>query len=93
MGQSHLPSLEFTCSDRYKEICVSTIPDCKVFRHGYRYKLSRSNYNSSTGKKGPDNKVRSRSSEEVISFNTGIDSTYRETDITTIAVLPAPLQY
>ena len=50
-----------------------------VFGHGD--KLNRYDYNSSTGEKGSDSKATLRSSEEVISFNTGVDSTYWEADI------------
>ena len=50
-----------------------------VFRHGD--KLDRYDCNSSTGEKGSDSKTMSRSSEEVISFTTGADSTYWEAAI------------
>ena len=75
-GHSHLPTSEFRFSDQYKEICDSTMPNHTVFRHGD--KLDRYDCNSSTGEKGSDSKTMSRSSEEVISFNTGADSTYCE---------------
>ena len=50
-----------------------------VFGHGD--KLNRYDYNSSRGKKESDSKTTSRSFEEVISFNTGVDSTYLEARI------------
>ena len=79
MGHPHLPTSEFGFSDQYKEICASTMPNHTVFRHGD--KLNRYDCNSSTGEKGSDSKTMSRSSEEVISFTTGADSTYWEAGI------------
>ena len=78
-GHPHLPTSEFRFSDQYKEICASTMPNHTVFRHGD--KLDRYECNSSTGEKGSDSKTVSRSSEEVISFITGADSTYWEAGI------------
>ena len=78
-GHSHLPTSEFRFSDQYIEICTSTMPNHTVFRDGD--KLDRYDCNSSTGEKGSDSKTMSRSSEEVISFNTGADSTYWEAGI------------
>ena len=78
-GHPHLPTSEFGFSDQYKEICASTMPNHTVFRHGD--KLDRYECNSSTGEKGSDSKTVSRSSEEVISFITGADSTYWEAGI------------
>ena len=48
---------------------------------GHGDKLRRFDYNASTGEKGPDSKTVSRSSVEVISFNTGVDGTYWEAGI------------
>ena len=67
-GHSHLPTL---FSDQHKEICASSMSNHTVLGHGD--KLSRFDYNSSTGEKGPDSKTVSRSSVEVISSNTGVD--------------------
>ena len=78
-GHPHLPTSEFGFSYQYKEICASTMPNHTVFRHGD--KLDRYDCNSSTGEKGSDSKTVSRSSEEVISFTTGADSTYWEAGI------------
>ena len=76
-GHSHLPTSEFGFSDQYEEVYVSTMSNHTVFEHGD--KLNRYEYNSSAGEKGLDSKTMSRSSEEVISFHTGVDLTYWET--------------
>ena len=73
-GHSHLPTSELRFFDQHKEICASSVSNYTVFGHGD--KLRRFDYNSSTGEKGPDSKTVSRSSVEVISFNTGVDGTY-----------------
>ena len=78
-GQSHLPFSEFTFSDQYKEICASIMSNHTVFGHGD--KLNRYDYNSSTGETESDSKMMPRSSEEVISFNTGVESIYWEVGI------------
>ena len=78
-GYSHLPTSDFRFSDQNKEICVSTMSNHTNFGNGD--KLSRHDYNPSTGERGSDSKKMSRSSEEIISFNTGVDIIYWEADI------------
>ena len=70
-GHSHLATSEFRFSDEYKENCLSTVSNHTVFEHGD--KLNRYDCSSSTGQKESDSKTMSRSSEEVISFNTGVN--------------------
>ena len=68
--------LELTI-DQYKEICAQPCQTIQFLRDGD--KLNGYDYNSSTGEQGPDSKAVSRSSEEVISFDIGINFTYWET--------------
>ena len=74
-GHSHLPSSEFRFSDQYKEICAQP---CQTIQFlGMKINsLYGCDYHLSTAEKGSDSKTMSGSSEEVISFNTRVDSTY-----------------
>ena len=90
-GHSHLPTSAFRFSDQYKEICSSTMSNHTVFGHGD--KLNRYDYNTSIGEKGPIVKqCQDLLRKSSVSIRELTQLTGRLAS-TTIAVLPAPLQY